>query len=65
MAFWKALEVYFLVLKSPIFWFCGFGIIGPEVEAVHWESEAEQQIWGFLFEGFLMSNEVILFQGIS
>ena len=41
--------------------FCGLGLIGPEVEAVHREFNSEQRTLRFLFEGFWPSNEVILF----
>ena len=65
IACWKALDVYFLVLKSQIFLLSGFRDLGLEVEAAHWESESEQQIWRFSFKDFLKSNEVILFSKIS
>ena len=65
IAFWKALDVYFRFLKYQILLFSGFGDLGLEVEAVHWESEYEQRIWGFLYEDFPKSNEVILFSRIS
>ena len=65
IACWKALDVYFLVLKSQIFLLSGFRDLGLEVEAVHWESESEQQIWRFSFKDFLKSNDVILFSQIS
>ena len=65
IAFWKALDVYFRLLKSQLLLFRGLGDLGLEVEAVHWESEYEQRIWGFSYEGFPKSNEVILFSRIS
>ena len=61
---WKSLYVYLLVLKSQPLLFSGFGVLRPEVEAVHRESEAEQRTLGFLFKGFRPLNEVIRFQKI-
>ena len=65
IACWKALDVYFRFLKSQLLLFSGFGDLGLKVEAVHWESEYEQRIWGFSYEGFPKSNEVIIFSRIS
>ena len=50
--------------KGVLLFSRGLGDLGLEVEAVHWESEYEQRIWRFSYEGFPKSNEVILFSRI-